>query len=762
MANYRKSFNLRNGVQVDDDNFVVNANGLVGIGTSVPTEYLLNVYGDTRVTGITTTKDLKVSGVSTLGVVTASQLYVSGVVTAASFSGSASGLTGIYAIAVDGWYINSSNSTISTSFSVGIGTTIPRGNLQVGTGVTINSTGNAAYSGIITAARFSGSGVGLTALSSSELTGTINNARLPSNINVGIITAATQFYGNLTGVASTADSVTTSANITVNSINSGFSTTGVSTVFTTSHVGTGGTAFAALNSGRVGVGTALPTSELQIRKASGSLLEVISNSGSARISVGQSVGVGKSTGVIRFGNIDRTLEIVNNDTGNINTILYGTGRFDWIYGPTFSNLMSLTYDGKLGLGKTDPDYKLHVEGGSKVTGVATFGSDVYIDQNVYLDGTLYAINLSLTQPLVAQLNGNVEVYAGVSTFAKIVTSGDLIVGTVASIGIGTTQPTVGLDAKEKNALFKGVGINTDISQGGLTVIGGGTFSSGVGVGTTSTNAYLGVYGSIDIYPVPGTQSVPIKIYSGEIVTNGRTIVGLGTTAPRSALDFSDVGKEFANGATSFMIVPKVSNSQKSIFGAGVGGVGTSPGAVIYNTDSESFEGFVGSASSTWTSFDGRQVFRLTSNGPENVGAGLTDFYSTSSTVNLLASSVYEIEYHAYFTKTTSAGTATWILAASSAPTLITAYYTGSPVTGIGAGTPTTGYTGSQAVPTASFNATGSLSSGVNHSYDFKVKVVTNAATTFRLRLSQSSGTVTALAGSYYTVRRIPINTGTFV
>ena len=40
MANFSKSFNFRNGVQVDNDNFIVNSNGLVGIGTSVPTEFL--------------------------------------------------------------------------------------------------------------------------------------------------------------------------------------------------------------------------------------------------------------------------------------------------------------------------------------------------------------------------------------------------------------------------------------------------------------------------------------------------------------------------------------------------------------------------------------------------------------------------------------------------------------------------------------------------------------------------------------------------
>ena len=45
MANITKSFNFRNGVQVDDDNLLVNPSGLVGIGTTVPTE-ALDVRGD--------------------------------------------------------------------------------------------------------------------------------------------------------------------------------------------------------------------------------------------------------------------------------------------------------------------------------------------------------------------------------------------------------------------------------------------------------------------------------------------------------------------------------------------------------------------------------------------------------------------------------------------------------------------------------------------------------------------------------------------
>ena len=44
-SNYRKSFNFKNGVQVDNDNFIVDPLGKVGIGTTVPTQFL-DVYGN--------------------------------------------------------------------------------------------------------------------------------------------------------------------------------------------------------------------------------------------------------------------------------------------------------------------------------------------------------------------------------------------------------------------------------------------------------------------------------------------------------------------------------------------------------------------------------------------------------------------------------------------------------------------------------------------------------------------------------------------
>ena len=58
MANIRKQFNFRNGVQVDDDNFIVNANGLVGIGTTIPTESL-DLYGNAKISGFATATELR-------------------------------------------------------------------------------------------------------------------------------------------------------------------------------------------------------------------------------------------------------------------------------------------------------------------------------------------------------------------------------------------------------------------------------------------------------------------------------------------------------------------------------------------------------------------------------------------------------------------------------------------------------------------------------------------------------------------------------
>jgi hypothetical protein len=157
---------------------------------------------------------------------------------------------------------------------------------------------------------------------------------------------------------------------------------------------------------------------------------------------------------------------------------------------------------------------------------------------------------------------------------------------------------------------------------------------------------------------------------------------------------------------------------------------------------------------------GEQVFNLDAN-LTAFGPTIGDFFGATSAISLEASSEYQIHIYATMTKTT-AGTATWTLTASSAPIRMTGTYLASPITGIAAGVATSGFAGSQGATTAAFAATGSLSTGVNHAFQFVVQVQTNAATSFKLQLTQSAGTATPLAGSYYTVKKISATTGTFV
>jgi hypothetical protein len=85
------------------------------------------------------------------------------------------------------------------------------------------------------------------------------------------------------------------------------------------------------------------------------------------------------------------------------------------------------------------------------------------------------------------------------------------------------------------------------------------------------------------------------------------------------------------------------------------------------------------------------------------------------------------------------------------------------VTGIANGTQTfvLSYSGGQAQTSMAHAATASLTTAVNHFASFDCRVVTNAATNWRLRLTQSAGTATPLAGSFYKVEKVSTSTGTF-
>ena len=689
MANYIKSFNFRNGMQVDNDNFIVNAVGRVGIGTTVP-EKLLDIRGDAKIVGHITATDASVSGIVTVGSITINGS--TGTISATSFSGSAGnfGDQVVVAIATDGFIAGATG--LTTTSNLGIGTDSTAFELQVGNnpetstgfGVTsgnVTASGNLKISGIstlgittvtdFTAQQLNISGVstittlkvgtGITAEAgiitattfdgnlTGDVTGNLNSTGISTittlkvgtgiTAEAGIITATT-FDGNLTGDVT--------GNVTGN-----LNSTGISTI-TTLKVGTGITAEAGIitattfdgNAGTatslsnsrdfsitgdleasvisfdgtsnvslastlsnslsvnttgiitaativgsagsftsIGIQTSAPSADLQIRKASGdATLEVISDTAKASISIGNSVGVGNSSASINYGSTSgfsvfstsQSLDIINRDAGNVNFSLGNNTTnekaFHWHRNVGNEQLMSLTKQGYLGIGVTNPTHVLHVAGISTFTGAAHFEDNVTIEGTLSFGSgaTLTAtfkgdvqdtssnVILDVSQPL---LNANVNTASGISTFNRV----------SAGSTIKTTNLVVGGDA------------NRTISGHVITVNGETSrfFVSENGVIGISTNVDLDDYADVGVF-----SPSKIGVFGG---------VGVGTTAVRCAVDLADAGTVGVGTTQPYFLPPKVSTTTRNGIGA------TITGATIYNITLNKLQVYTGSAWETVTS-----------------------------------------------------------------------------------------------------------------------------------------------------------------
>ena len=549
MANYIKSFNFRNGVQVDNDNFIVNAVGRVGIGTTVP-EKLLDVRGNAKVVGHITATDASVSGIVTVGSITINGS--TGTISATNFSGSAGnfGDQPVVAIATGGFVV--ANLGLTTTFNLGIGTdSVTEFELQVGGDPTVSGfgvtsgnitasgnlkvsgistlgvttvtdlagqqlnvsgistittlkvgTGITAEAGVITATKFDGN---LTGDVTGNVSGNLNSSGVSTittlkvgtgiTAEAGIITA-TKFDGNLTGDVS--------GNVTGNLNSSGVSTittlkvgTGITAeagvITATTFDGNAGTATSLSDSrnfeitgdlessavsfdgtanvslastlsnsfnantsgiitaativgsagsfGSIGIQTSSPSADLQIRKASGdATLEVISDTAKASISIGNSVGTGTSSASINYGSTSgfgnfstlQSLDIINRDIGYINYFLSSNASNDssfvWHKGST-NQLMTLTNDGNLGIGITNPEHLLSVQGISTFTGNAHFDGNVTIDGSVTIDSISASLTGDVSGDVTGNVTGNVFAASGISTFTDVRISDQLGIGT---------------------------------------------------------------------------------------------------------------------------------------------------------------------------------------------------------------------------------------------------------------------------------------------------------------------------------------------
>ena len=204
MANIKKNFNFRNGVQVDDDNLLVTDTGLVGIGTTIPTESL-DVRGNVVVTGFTSTTTAQI-GVLTVTTFVPNQItgaglsVFSGIVTAQgagilTYFGDARNLQGMPTSQWEDKDVGLGFTSIyNTGGNVGVGTEDPRTTFQVGNnvdagekGVGISSVGNINMTGILTATSLIGNLTGdVTGRITGDVVGNINSAGVSTFVTLDV------------------------------------------------------------------------------------------------------------------------------------------------------------------------------------------------------------------------------------------------------------------------------------------------------------------------------------------------------------------------------------------------------------------------------------------------------------------------------------------------------------------------------------------------------------------------------------------------
>ena len=194
MANFKKVFNFREGLQASDQSLVVNGS-LVGIGTSIPTKFL-DVRSESAFSGLSTFSEIRVGGGASFetgvgkSVVIGNFEFNNGIMTAftgvVSYFGDGSSLSNL---PTSQWVDVDTGIGVSSVYNggnVGISTLLPQYQLQVGgnpeqgfDGIGMQY-GNIYVSAAITATRFAGSGTFITDLDADELTsGIVTQARIP-------------------------------------------------------------------------------------------------------------------------------------------------------------------------------------------------------------------------------------------------------------------------------------------------------------------------------------------------------------------------------------------------------------------------------------------------------------------------------------------------------------------------------------------------------------------------------------------------------
>jgi hypothetical protein len=369
-------------------------------------------------------------------------------------------------------------------------------------------------------------------------------------------------------------------------------------------------------------------------------------------------------------------------------------------------------------------------------------------QQVTVNGVLYTYSSALTAWTVTSSGGSITTATAISATGNI-TGANLITGGVTTAGGNVT------------------GSNIITSGQLISSAANGTAPMTVTSTTKVSNLNVELVDGYHAEPTNIVSSIPVRDAGGNLVATNYNGTGVSVTGNVTGGNINTGGLVLATG--------NVTGANVNGFLVSTAGTTALPpirltaGSLLTNAAAGAIEFDANALYATENTTSGRgeigilNQFRLTANGSA-IGPTIANFFGASSAINLEAGSYYELDCMAYFLKTT-AGTATFTWTNSSAVTLIRSYFVGTVATGFTTttvtGTPVTGMATQQTSTAMAHAATGSLSSAVFHHYHFKVHVITNAATNLRFNITQSAGTVTPQAGSYYAIRKISATAGSF-
>jgi hypothetical protein len=627
MANIKKSFNFRNGVQVDEDNLLVTSAGLVAIGKTVPTE-ALDVEGNLIVSGISSFPNAQ-SGVLTVTTFNPTEIIGAGVSIKSGVVTSTGG-GGIVTFYGDGQYLQNlpttqfiSNSTgiALTDKNCGIGTTISNSNtFQVGgdpltqQGVGISSVGNINASGIITATSFVGSFTGnVTTATLADAAVKLQTARniggLPFDGTASIDLPGVNIPGNQ-NTSGNASGLQNLPNITITTL-SALGNAGIDGNLNV----LGNTTLGNNSSDNLTV-TATSTFNSTITGVSGEnkIPSLYSNMGAlpnASTYHGMFAHV-HSTGRGYFSHAGGWYELVNKETSG--TVGTGTETY---------NVDNLTATTSLSVGTNTPANEIHVRksGNAEIqvtsdSGIAGItvgreaGTSNTANAEIRFGGGIGAPYSSATSfDLINYDTGNFNYHLSAANSGSV--QGDfhwhkglnsrlMTLTNTGRLGIGETQPTTALYVSGVSTTTGGSFVGGSLSVAGSALIDNDlTVNGAFNINTINSNLIGDVTGDLNgnVNAQSGISSffqVGIQtniIYPGIDFDSSNAVgaffeIGVGTTVLQCAADFRDAGA--ANNR--FMIPPTVTTAERNT-------QTPNNGAFIYNSTTNKLEVYTGG---TWT------------------------------------------------------------------------------------------------------------------------------------------------------------------